>query len=74
MSVELTNKWTWWQADQYAGRSSYRKGLIGMLGPSLIFSPDALIRFTATYLSRVTQNELGPSPPYMVNFGMEVTF
>ena len=57
LSLELTNRWEWNQRDSYTfadqPRAPFRNGVIGMIGPSLIFSPDPLIRLRATYLSRI---------------------
>lgn len=80
LSLEVTNLWMVQQADHYRGqdqgmpRGSFTEGSTGLLGPSLIYSPDPQIRFRATSLFRVKEPELGPSPPFLVNFGLDVTF
>jgi len=55
-------------------RPSFRGGWTSLLGPSLVFSPDPLIRMTATALFRIKEPELGPSPPYVINFGTSFIF
>jgi len=55
-------------------RQSFRGGWTSLLGPSLVFSPDPLIRMTATALFRIKEPELGPSPPYVINFGTSFIF
>ena len=57
-----------------APRPDFRGGWLNLIGPSLIYSPDPLVRFTATYLHRVKAPSLGPSPSYVVNLGAAITF
>lgn len=55
-------------------RPSFSKGTSAFLTPSLIYSPDPQIRFTATGLIRVVSPELGPAPDLVVRLGSSVTF
>ncbi|MFQ5689430.1 MAG: hypothetical protein ACE5HQ_04060 [Gemmatimonadota bacterium] len=55
-------------------RPSFRKGTSGYLSPSLIYSPEPQIRFTASALFRVVNPELGPSPDMVLRFGASVTY
>ena len=57
-----------------APRPDFRGGWMSLVGPSIIYSPDPLVRFTATYLQRVKQPSLGPSPSYVVNLGASISF
>ena len=82
--VSTINKWQ--ENDSYDGdfkfpnkstaapRPDFRGGWLNLIGPSLIYSPDPLVRFTATYLHRVKAPSLGPSPSYVVNLGVAITF
>ena len=82
--VSTINKWQ--ENDSYDGdfkfpnkstaapRPDFRGGWLNLIGPSLIYSPDPLVRFTATYLHRVKAPSLGPSPSYVVNLGAAITF
>ena len=86
LSLDISNIYIVQQADSYAGtflspgaslpvaREPFTKGWTSLLGPTLIFSPDPLIRMTATGLFRVHDPELGPSPPFVVNFGATIIF
>jgi hypothetical protein len=80
VSLEASNIWQIQEEDSYRGtfggapRAPFTRGSLGLLGPSLIFSPDPQIRFRATGLFRVKEPELGPSPPFVMNFGIDVTF
>ncbi len=85
-SVQLSSISNWQEQDTYGGkfrfpnsedtkdRPNFRGGWLSLVGPSIIFSPDPLVRFTATLLGRVVQPHKGPSPPYVANLGMSVTF
>ncbi len=85
-SVQLSSISNWQAQDTYEGkflfpnrysevdRPSFRGGWLSLVGPSIIFSPDPLVRFTATLLGRVVQPRQGPSPSYVANLGMAVTF
>lgn len=55
-------------------RPSFSKGFTGFVAPSLIFSPNPQIRATASALIRVFDPSLGPAPPWVVRFGLEVIF
>ena len=82
--VSTINKWQ--ENDSYDGdfkfpnkstaapRPDFRGGWLNLIGPSLIYSPDPLVRFTATDLHRVKAPSLGPSPSYVVNLGVAITF
>ena len=82
--VSTINKWQ--ENDSYDGdfkfpnksaaapRPDFRGGWLNLIGPSLIYSPDPFVRFTATYLHRVKAPSLGPSPSYVVNLGAAITF
>ena len=82
--VSTINKWQ--ENDSYDGdfkfpnksaaapRPDFLGGWLNLIGPSLIYSPDPLVRFTATYLHRVKAPSLGPSPSYVVNLGVAITF
>ncbi|MBF86281.1 MAG: hypothetical protein CL489_17645 [Acidobacteria bacterium] len=84
LQVSSINKWQ--ENDHYDGdfkfpnqsaaapRPDFRGGWLNLVGPSLIYSPDPLVRFTATYLQRVHAPYLGPSPSYVVNLGAAITF
>jgi hypothetical protein len=86
VSIQATGLTFYQQADSYAGtfrfpgtpaavpRPSFSKGWTTMVGPSLIFSPDPLIRMTATSLIRVQSPELGPAPEWVLNFGASFVF
>lgn len=84
LQVSSINKWQ--ENDSYDGdfkfpnksaaapRPDFRGGWLNLVGPSLIYSPDPIVRFTASYLHRVSAPSKGPSPPYVVNFGIAVNF
>lgn len=55
-------------------RPPFAGGISGYLAPSLIFSPDPQLRFTASALFRVKKPELGPAPAFISRLAMEVTF
>lgn len=55
-------------------RGSFRGGWTSLVGPSIIFSPDPLIRITASVLVRVQKPELGPSPPLIFNLSTGFIF
>lgn len=55
-------------------RPSFAGGISGYIAPSLIFSPDPQLRFTASGLFRVKTPELGPAPAFISRLAMEVTF
>ena len=85
-SFQVTSVSMWQANDTYEGnftfpndtvskpRPDFRGGLISLVGPSFIYSPDPLIRFTASVLRRVVQPNLGPSPPYVANIGFSAAF
>ena len=82
--VSTINKWQ--ENDSYDGdfkfpnksaaapRPDFRGGWLNLIGPSLIYSPDPLVRFTASYLHRLRAPANGPSPSYVVNLSAAVTF
>lgn len=80
LSFEVANVWQIQEEDSYRGtfggapRAPFTRGSTGLLGPSFIFSPDPQIRLRANTLFRVKEPELGPSPPFVVNVGIDVTF
>ena len=55
-------------------RPSFSKGFSGFIAPSIIYSPNPQIRTTWSALIRVVDPDLGPAPPYVVRFGLEVIF
>ncbi|MFQ5703207.1 MAG: hypothetical protein ACE5HT_04220 [Gemmatimonadales bacterium] len=55
-------------------RPSFSKGTSMFVTPSLIYSPDPQLRFTATGLIRIASPELGPAPDLVFRFGSAVTF
>ena len=55
-------------------RPSFSKGTSMYLTPSLIYSPDPLIRLTLTGLFRIASPELGPAPDNVFRLGSSVTF
>ena len=85
-SFQLTSVTNWQANDTYEGcftfpndtvckpRPDFRGGWISLVGPSFIYSPDPLIRFTASVVRRVVQPSLGPSPPYVANIGFSAAF
>lgn len=86
VSLQFTNINLIQQADSYQGtfrfpgttnavpRPPFRKGWTSLVGPGLIFSPDPIIRITATALFRVKAPTLGPAPPFVVNIGTSFAF
>ena len=86
LSFQMTSVTTWQEQDTYEGnftfpnttvskaRPNFRGGIISVAGPSIIFSPDPLIRMTASLLGRVIQPSLGPSPSYVANLGASFVF
>ena len=86
VSVQMSSINIWQENDTYEGnfkfpnksatapRPDFRGGWMSLVGPSIIYSPDPLVRFTATYLQRVKQPSLGPSPSYVVNLGASISF
>jgi hypothetical protein len=86
LSFQLSTITNWQANDTYEGnfqfpnassavpRPDFRGGWLSLLGASFIYSPDPLIRFTATALTRVLQPSLGPSPSYVANFGFAASF
>ncbi len=57
-----------------APRPDFRGGLSSYVGPSIIFSPDPIIRITGSALFRVLEPALGPSPSLIVNIGTSFIF
>lgn len=55
-------------------RPSFSGGDFHFVGTSLIFSPDPQIRFTASGLYRISDPDLGPAPPWVARFGLDVIF
>lgn len=55
-------------------RPSFTEGFTGFIAPSLIYSPDPQIRFTLSGLFRVVEPDLGPAPPWVLRFGLDVIF
>lgn len=55
-------------------RKSFRGGWTNFLGPSVIFSPDPLIRITGTFLYAVGKPGLGPFPDYVSNLQASFVF
>ena len=86
VSFQLSSVTNWQANDTYEGnfqfpnasaaapRPDFRGGWLSLVGASFIYSPDPLIRFTATALTRVVQPTLGPSPSYVANFGFAASF
>ena len=86
LALQVSSVTKWQENDSYTGlfqfpndtvakpRPDFRGGLLSLLGPSVIFSPDPLIRMTASVLFRVIQPSKGPSPPYVVNLAMAFVF
>jgi hypothetical protein len=86
ISLQATSLTFYQQEDSYDGtfrfpgtpaavpRPSFSKGWTTLVGPSLIFSPDPLVRMTATALFRVQNPELGPAPDWVINFGASFAF
>ena len=86
LSLQMSQVHKWQEDDSYDGdfkfpnastakpRPSFRGGWLSLVGPSVIYSPDPLVRFTASYLHRLRAPANGPSPSYVVNFSAAVTF
>ena len=86
LSFQMSSINKWQENDSYDGnfkfpnksaaapRPDFRGGWLNLVGPSIIYSPDPLVRFTATYLHRVSAPSKGPSPPYVVNLGAAINF
>lgn len=80
LALEVANTWLFQQFDHYLplpngnDRAPFTQGVTGMAGPGLIFSPDPQIRLRLTSMFRVKDPSVGPSPPYMINMGIDVTF
>ena len=86
LSVQVSSITNWQANDTYEGlftfpnatvpvaRPDFRGGWLSLVGPSIIYSPDPLVRFTGTLLGRVVQPVLGPSPSYVANLGLSVVF
>jgi hypothetical protein len=86
VSFQLTSVTKWQANDEYEGlftfpnatipvaRPDFRGGWLSTVGPSIIFSPDPLIRITGTFLKRIVQPVLGPSPSYVANIGASFVF
>ena len=55
-------------------RQPFAQGWTSLFGPSLIYSPDPVIRLTAAALFRIKDPNLGPAPPYVLQFGSTVIF
>ncbi|MFQ5535270.1 MAG: hypothetical protein ACE5EM_10680 [Sphingomonadales bacterium] len=55
-------------------RPSFSGGFTGMIAPSVIFSPDPQIRIALSGLFRVIEPKLGPAPPWVARFHIDVTF
>ena len=55
-------------------RQSATQGWTSLFGPSFIYSPDPVIRLTATALFRIKEPNLGPAPPWVVQLGTTVIF
>jgi len=86
VSFQVASVTKWQENDTYTGnftvpntgvvtpRPDFRGGWLSLFGPSIIFSPDPLIRLTATILKRVLQPNLGPSPSFVANIGASFVF
>ncbi len=80
LALEIANTWLIQQFDHYSplpngtDRQAFTHGVTGLVGPGLIFSPDPQIRLRLTSMFRVKDPSLGPSPPYLINMGIDVTF
>ena len=86
LSAQVSSINIWQANDTYEGnfqfpnsstpapRPDFRGGWLNLVGPSIIYSPDPLVRFTATYLHRVSAPSKGPNPPYVVNLGAAINF
>lgn len=86
LSLQMSQVHKWQENDSYDGdfkfpnastakpRPDFRGGWLSLVGPSVIYSPDPLVRFTASYLHRLRAPDLGPSPSYVVNLSAAVTF
>lgn len=55
-------------------REDFSGGFTGFVAPSVIFSPDPQVRFTASWLFRAIAPELGPAPDWVARFGLSVIF
>lgn len=55
-------------------RPSFREGTSAYLSPSLVYSPDPQIRFTASGLFRIASPSLGPAPGFVLRLGASVTY
>lgn len=55
-------------------RLTFRHGWTQLVGPSIIFAPDPLMRFTGSALVRVGAPNKGPSPHLVINIGASVVF
>lgn len=55
-------------------REPFASGWTGFITPSVIFSPDPSMRFTASSLVRLLAPEVGPAPDFVIRAAFEVTF
>jgi len=76
----------WQQDDSYTGgfkfpnattgvpRPALRGGWLSLVGPSLIISPDPILRMTFSYLKSIIRPVTGASPPWVANIGTSFAF
>lgn len=57
-----------------APRPTFRHGWTNLIGPSIIYAPDPLIRMTASALVRAGAPNKGPSPHLVMNLGLSFVF
>ncbi|MFQ5715670.1 MAG: hypothetical protein ACE5GQ_01055, partial [Nitrospinales bacterium] len=55
-------------------RPTFRHGWTNLIGPSIVYSPDPLIRLTASSLVRAGAPNKGPSPHVVINLGASFVF
>jgi hypothetical protein len=85
-SVQLSSVSMWQQDDSYTGtfkfpnasapvlRPALRGGWFSAVGPSLIISPDPIVRMTFSYLKSIIRPVTGASPPWVANIGASFAF
>jgi hypothetical protein len=85
-SIQFSSVSMWQQMDTYEGnfkfpngtnwdpRPDFRGGWLSLVGPSLIVSPDPIVRMTFSYLKSVVRPAYGASPPWVANIGMSFVF
>ena len=85
-SVQFSSVSMWQQDDSYTGgfkfpnattgvpRPALRGGWLSLVGPSLIISPDPIVRMTFSYLKSIIRPVTGASPPWVANIGASFAF